>query len=360
MARVFGVEVRIHLTFVLLMGVYAWQGWSTTGTAVGLVASVLMPLVVFGCVLLHEFGHVLMARHFGIRTRDITLLPIGGVARLESTGENPRQELAIALAGPAVNAVIAALTFLVVLATGTPLGMSVNPETGEGAFWAWLLVANLFLLAFNLIPAFPMDGGRVLRALLSWRGDRVRATRVAAMIGRGLAIGLALLGMFVLGRPMLVLIALFVWAGASQEAESAVTGALLDGVSVRRAMMTEFRTVGPDDTLGAVSHHVLAGFQHDFPVVDGDRRLVGLLLRDDLFPALRERGAETAVGVVMRQGMVVASPDEPIERLLRRSQFDESLPSIPVVENGELVGLVTAENVGEYVMISAALQRSRG
>lgn len=357
-ARILGIEVRLHLTFLLLMGFYAWKGWALSGHAMGALLGILLPGTIFGCVLLHEFGHVLMARRYGIRTRDVTLLPIGGVARLESTGETPMQELAIALAGPAVNVLIAVVAGAFVLMARVPT-TPIDPATGAGSFATWLIASNLFLVGFNLIPAFPMDGGRVLRALLAWRGDRVRATRIAAAIGRALAVVLALAGVVVLHQPMLLFIALFVWLGATQESEAASTGALLDGVPVRRAMMTEFRSVSPHDSLGDVSRLVLAGFQHDFPVLAGEA-LVGLLLRDDLFPALRERGPETLVAEVMRRSFPTASPDELVERMLKRTQFEDGPSSIPVTgQDGRLVGLVTAENVGEYVMLSAALAGRR-
>ena len=233
------------------------QPCGRAGQASGALVGVLLPATIFGCVLLHEFGHVLMARRFGIRTRDVTLLPIGGVARLESTGETPRQELAIALAGPAVNLVIALVAGLLVLLMRLPT-TPIDPATGAGSFATWLIVSNLFLLGFNLIPAFPMDGGRVLRALLSMKGDRVWATRVAATVGQALAVVLALAGMLALHQPMLLFIALFVWMGASQEAEAVSTSAHLDGVPVRKAMMTEFRTVSPFDTLGEVATAITA------------------------------------------------------------------------------------------------------
>ena len=258
-----------------------------------------------------------------------------------------------ALAGPAVNLAIATLAGVFVLAAGVPT-TAIDPSTGAGSFATWLITTNLFLLGFNLIPAFPMDGGRVLRAVLSWKGDRVRATRIAAGIGRGLAVVLGSVGLLMLRQPMLVFIALFVWMGASQEAEAASTGALIEGVPVRKAMLTNFRSVSPFDSLGEVSRLVLAGFQHDFPVVSNDE-LVGLLLRDDLFLALRERGPETLVGDVMRRSFAVASPGERLDRMLRRNQFDDGPSSIPVIEDGRVVGMVTAENVGEYIMLSAAL-----
>jgi len=359
LGRVFGVEVRLHLTFLLLMAFFGWSAWKATGTWTGAVAGLAFHLSLFGCVLLHEFGHVLMARRFGIRTRDVTLLPIGGVARLESTGNDPKQELLIALAGPAVNVVIAAFAF------GwwwlSPAGREgFDVETLQGQFPLVLMAANLFLLAFNLLPAFPMDGGRVLRALLSWNGNRVWATRVAATVGRVMAVVFALVGLFVIRQPMLLFIALFVWIGATQESQSVTTDSYLTGVPVRKTMLTEFRLVSPFHTLEEVSQWVLAGFQHDFPVV-AQGEVLGLILRDDLFTALREKGPDTLAREVMRTEFLVAAPEEPIDRVLRRAQSMPGVPmTIPVVSNGVLVGLVTAENVGEYVMLAAALRGDRG
>ncbi len=358
LGRVFGVEVRLHVTFLLLLGFFGWAAWKATGTLSGALAGLAFHLALFGCVLLHEFGHVLMAKRFGIRTKDVTLLPIGGVARLESTGNSPKQELLIALAGPAVNLVIAAFAFgwwwL-----GPAAQSGFNYETLQGSFPLVLMAANLFLLGFNLLPAFPMDGGRVLRALLSWNGNRVWATQVASNVGRVMAVLFAFAGLFLVNQPMLLFIALFVWIGATQENQSVTTDSYLAGVPVRKTMLTEFRLVSPFHTLEEVSGWVLAGFQHDFPVV-AQGEVLGLILRDDLFTALREKGPETLARDVMRKEFVVATPEEPIDRVLRRAQATPGMPmTIPVLSGGILVGLVTAENVGEYVMMAAALRDGR-
>jgi CBS domain-containing protein len=228
------------------------------------------------------------------------------------------------------------------------------------------MVVNLFLVVFNLIPAFPMDGGRVLRAILSWRGDRVWATRVAAAVGKGLALvmaGVVLLGMggiIPFQQPLLLFIALFVWIGASQEADAVATTSVLHGVSVRDTMMREFRSASPFDNLRDLSEWLLAGYQQDFPVV-AQGEIVGIVSRADLLRGLTGGGPDTLVRDVMRQDFTVASPLEPIEAVLRRTQAGEgSAAAIPVVDGGVLVGLVTAENVGEYVMVKAALKGVRG
>ncbi|MDB2497393.1 site-2 protease family protein, partial [Verrucomicrobiales bacterium] len=188
LGRLFGIDVYLHFTFLLLLGFLGLYYWRSTHEVAGALEGVSFILALFACVLLHEFGHSLMARRYGIKTRDITLLPIGGVARLEKIPEEPVRELWVALAGPAVNVVIAALLFIGLLATG---GLSSTQEFTEsgGSFFQRLLVVNLIIVAFNLLPAFPMDGGRVLRALLAFKMGRRRATIIAANVGQVMAIG---------------------------------------------------------------------------------------------------------------------------------------------------------------------------
>lgn len=212
-ARIFGSEVRIHITFFLLLlwiGVVHYQH----GGMPAAIEGVIFILALFACVVAHEFGHALMARRYGIKTPDITLLPIGGLARLERMPEKPRQEIAVALAGPAVNVVIAAILILVMGASieADALQTLENPTLG---FVARLASVNVFLVVFNLIPAFPMDGGRVLRALLAMRYSRLQATRVAARIGQGLAFVFGYFGL--MGNPMLIFIAIFVFLAANAE-----------------------------------------------------------------------------------------------------------------------------------------------
>jgi Zn-dependent protease len=305
-------------------------------------------------VLLHEYGHALAARQYGIATKDITLLPIGGLARLERMPEKPAQELVVALAGPLVNVVIAASLFAGLVLSGKWQPLS-QLSLVQGGFAERLMVVNVFLVLFNLLPAFPMDGGRVLRSLLAMRLPYARATDIAAAIGKGMAVVFGFIGLF--ANPMLLLIALFVWIGASQEASAVQMRSAFDGVRVREAMLTDFRTLSPQDSLAMATRLVLAGSQQDFPVVERGR-IVGLLQHDDLFRALQERGDAVAVESVMVTDYDSLSPDEGLDVALARVRPEKSR-TLPVLKDGLLIGLVTMENVGELYMIRSALARRR-
>src|SRR4051812_6245211 len=263
-ARVAGIEVRIHVTFLLLLAFFAYTGYAHDQTAAGALASVVRVLALFGCVLLHEFGHALAAARYGIKTPDITLLPIGGVARLQRMPDRPLQELVVAIAGPLVNVVIAAALFAG-LGLRARFGFTdiENPTTG---LLQWLALVNVALVVFNLIPAFPMDGGRVLRALLATRFNYARATRIAARVGQVLAFGFGALALMN-GNMLLILIAIFVYFGAGQEAAAAQMRDLARGVAVSEAMVTDFRTLGAGDTLEHAVEALLRTSQHEFPVI---------------------------------------------------------------------------------------------
>ena len=365
LGRFAGIDVFLHVTFVLfLLFIAAAQGMAE-GTMRAAVEGGLFFGAVFLCVLLHEFGHALMARRFGIRTRDITLLPIGGVARLERMPDRPLQELWVALAGPAVNVAIVVLLLLGLLVTSrgvSPDGL----DLAHGSFAMRLVVVNTMLVLFNLVPAFPMDGGRVLRALLAMKMDYARATRIAATLGQGIALVFAGLGLFGLlggqGNPMLLFIALFVWIGASQEAGAAQFRSALGGARVRDAMLTHYLSLEPLEPLGRAVDLVLAGSQEDFPVVEG-RRVVGVLSRQRLLAGLAEYGRNHPIVAVMDREFPVADPLQSLEEVLT-SEAGRSRRIVPVLARGELVGLLTWENVTDYVLIrnalSAAPRRSEG
>lgn len=348
-----GIDVFVHATFLLIVAWYAWTYWMETGTVFGALEGVLFILLLFTAVTLHEYGHALTARHFGIKTRDITLYPIGGVARLERMPEKPIQELWVALAGPAVNVVIAAVLFGYLLVTNglVPLA-DLTPATGS--FVERLMVVNISLVVFNLIPAFPMDGGRVLRAILAMNMDYVRATQIAATVGQGLAFVFGLAGLF--GNPMLLFIAFFVWMGASQEAGMVQIKNALGGIPVSRAMLTSYDILSPRDSLERVAALVLAGSQRDFPVVE-DGRVVGILTRDDLMVALTQQGRMGMVSSVMRINLPEIDSYDMVEIALMRIQ-ESGAPVLPVTRNGQLVGIITPENITEYLMIRSALKAS--
>lgn len=340
----------MHVTFLILLGWVAASHYLMRNRWEDALYGLAFILLLFGIVVLHELGHALTARRFGIRTRDITLLPIGGVARLERMPEDPKQELLVALAGPAVNVVLAAALFLILLAGRGVENFGAMHVVG-GDLLSKLLWVNVALAVFNLLPAFPMDGGRVLRALLAIRMDYVRATHIAANIGQGMAFLFGFLGLF--SNPFLVFIALFVWMGATQEAGMVEMKSALGGVPVEKVMVTNFRTLRPGDLLGAAVDQILAGAQQDFPVVE-NTEVVGVLTRKDLLTGLAKGGQGASVGDFMQREIRVVSPSEMAERVLAKLQ-DCKCHTLPVVQDGELVGIFTMENLGEFMMIQTAL-----
>jgi Zn-dependent protease/CBS domain-containing protein len=352
LGRIAGIDVYVHATFALLLIWVAFVAYLPRQDVNDSLAGLAFIICLFGVVVLHELGHALAARRYGIKTRDITLLPIGGVARLERMPEDPKQELVVALAGPAVNVVLAAILFGVLYAASIPITSPAEVATFGGNLLSQLFVANIFLAVFNMIPAFPMDGGRVLRALLAMRMDYVRATRTAAGIGQFIAILFGLVGL--MGNPLLLVIALFVWVGAAAEAGAVQFKAGLAGVPVERAMVREFATLAPGDTLAAAARRVIDGFQHDFPVTT-DGKVVGVLSRDELLRGLAEAGPDGRVGDFMRADFKTVEPREMVEPVLERLK-DGCCAVLPVVRNGELVGLLTPENVTELVMIHEAVR----
>jgi len=345
-----GIGVYMHATFLLLLGWVAFVHWQEGQTIASVVSGLAFILALFACVVAHEYGHALTARRYGIKTREITLLPIGGVARLERMPDDPRQELWVALAGPAVNVVIAAVLFGWLLVTGGLVPLD-QVAVGRGSFLERLMMVNLFLVGFNMLPAFPMDGGRVLRAVLARRMEYTRATQVAANIGQGMAFLFGFAGLF--GNPMLLFIALFVWIGAAQESTAVQIKSALGGIPVARAMLTDFRTLGPADSLSRAAELILAGSQHDFPVVDGGR-VAGVLTRADLIGALSAQNLQRPVAEVMQRDFQVADSSDMLEGAMERLQAC-ACHTLPVVHDGRLVGLVTMDNIGEFVMIHAAL-----
>lgn len=348
-ASIAGITVQIHFTFAIFLAWMVLSGLVQGKPHGEVISDAIFTLALFGCVVLHEFGHALTAKRYGIRTKDITLLPIGGVARLEKMPDDPRQELWVALAGPAVNIAIAGAIYLVLKTTADNLTFTATALSG-GALLQRLLLVNISLVVFNLVPAFPMDGGRVLRALLAHRLDYTKATQVAAHLGQAIAVLFGIAGFFF--NPFLMFIALFVWIGAAQEAGLVQIKSALAGIPVRAAMLTDFQAVTSNDGLSHVADLILRGSQHDFPVVDGTL-VVGVVTRDDVLRNLvSNRTAH--VGDVMRRDIARASDSEMLESALQQLQSCDC-HTLPVVRNGALVGLLTPENIGEYLMIRAAL-----
>jgi Zn-dependent protease/predicted transcriptional regulator len=314
----------------------------------------LFILVIFACIVLHELGHALAARKYGIRTRDITLLPIGGLARLERMPDVPIQELWVALAGPAVNAAIAGGLYVAAHIAG--ISPQVQPfHWAGGSFLNRLMVVNLWLLGFNLIPAFPMDGGRVLRAVLATRMEYTMATVLASRIGQAIAFVFGFVGLFT--DPFLLFIALFVWMGAEQEAAMVQVRTSMGGIPVQRAMLTEFHTLNPDDPLQTAIDHTLGGWQQDFPVVFGDH-VLGVLTREDVLRTIAQHGSDVHVRDAMNREFTPVDSHDMLESALV-VLHDCKCRSLPVIHDGQLVGMLTTDNVGEFLMIQSALRRAR-
>ena len=349
--RFSGIDVYMHFTFLLLLGWVALVHWRQGQSLAAAAGGVIFILTVFLCVVLHEFGHALTARRYGIKTRDIILLPIGGVARLERLPTQPLQELWVALAGPAVNIVLAAGLFI-----WLTISASLEPIQGltltAGPFLERIMAVNLFLVVFNMIPAFPMDGGRVLRALLATRQEYSRATQIAANIGQGIAVFFGLIGLFY--NPLLLFIAFFVWIGAAQEAGAAQMESAIGGIPVQQAMLTDFKTLQTSDSLDRAVELTLAGSQKDFPVVDNGR-IEGILTQTDMLKALSARDQHPTVSSAMQKDFVTVDSLEMLETAFTRLK-DCNCHTLAVTFKGKLVGLLTMDNLGEYMRIQAAMK----
>jgi len=346
-----GIDVFVHATFFMLLGWVALMHWQREQSASAALGGALFIIAIFICVVLHEYGHALMARRYGIATRDIILLPIGGVARLERMPTQPVQELWVALAGPAVNVVIVAVLYgwLKLTAAWEPV-QSLTVTTGP--FLERLMAANIVMIVFNMIPAFPLDGGRVLRALMATRMAYNRATQRAAVIGRGLAILFGALGF--LYNPFLILIAIFIYVGAGQEAELAEIKTAVGDVPVSRAMVSDFKTLSARDSLNRAVELTLAGTQKDFPVVNNGM-LAGVLRQTDLFRALSERDARTSSVASVESGkLVIVEATDPLDSVV--AKFSEcDCQTLPVTRGGELVGLLTTDNLSKFMRIQAVV-----
>lgn len=354
--KIAGIDLHLHLTFLLLVGYFLYRGYAQSNQWSVALGSAGYILLLFAIVVLHELGHALAARRYGIKTKDITLLPIGGVARLERMPEDPKQELVVAIAGPAVNVALAIL-LMAVMFVGVGLGEVFKFDILTGDLLVRLFWTNIFLAGFNMLPAFPMDGGRVLRAFLAMRMNRVKATMIAASIGQFMAMLFGLAGLFWQFNPILILVALFVWLGAEAEAQQVRTMSVLRGVSVGKVMATEFRTVSSHERLGDVAKELVSGFQTEFPVLEDDR-VIGFIGVQDVVKGLSELGDTANVVAFVHKDFITARPDEPLDAVMARWQAEEA-SVLAVVDLGGLVGIVTRANLGEHVVVQTALANQR-
>ena len=353
-ATIGGTVVRVHATFLLFL---LWMGtvaWLNLGAAAAL-GSLAFKALLFACVVAHEFGHILTARYFGVRTPEMVLLPIGGISRLERIPEKPREELLIALAGPAVSLAIGLA--LVVLLGGLPSPAALGSLGSGMNLLAELTVANLALAAFNLLPAFPMDGGRVLRALLAMRTPHARATRLAATAGESLALLLGMVGL-VTGQPILLLVALFIYVAAATESGVSMMREAIGTLSVEEVMILDFTVLSPDTPVAGAADALIWTSQDAFPVARDDGAVEGMLSRTEILAALRESPEQLAIGrLTLRTLPCVASTTSAIVAM---DQLESGASMVGVTDgDGRLVGVVTWENLSEQLAISEARRRYR-
>ncbi|MEO0761959.1 MAG: site-2 protease family protein [Pseudomonadota bacterium] len=347
--------LRLHLTFFLLL-IWIAVSYYPQGGIAAAAEGVLFVVLVFVCVVLHELGHVVAAQRYGIRTPEITVLPIGGLARLERMPEKPVQELVVAIAGPLVNVVIAAALILLLEVRVDPASVTA-PQAAGHSLQAQLAFVNIILVVFNLIPAFPLDGGRIFRALLGFFMRRDRATTVAARVGQATAVLFALVGLFY--NPFLVLIAVFMFFAAEAESSHETMRADTSGHVARDAMIARFESLGPAATAEEAGRLLILTTQQEFPVIGADGRLGGMVTRKKLIEAMGAGGPATPVRDFMETGVPEVAAEAPLERVMEAIYAHPARAAAVVDTAGRLAGYVSAENASELFMLERARRRAR-
>lgn len=354
LGKIAGIKIFIHWTFSLLI---LWVLFTTLREGKDMAEAILMVtliLTVFACVTLHELGHALTARIYHFNTRDITLLPIGGMARMDELPEKPLQELVVALAGPLVNAVIAILLAPFVFMMTMPNLDLETIELSWNTFLLHLLIVNIMLALFNLIPAFPMDGGRVFRAVLSFFIPRVKATLYAARTGQLVAIIFFIGGFF--SNPFLSVIGIFIFLMAQSENDQVKARSILQDFKVRDVIMRNFHVLSPGQSVGEAADLLLNVQGKDFLVMDSGK-IAGVLDRNSLLKVLSEKGREARVAEAMQTGIQPLHPETALDKVF--TQFGKMRYSfLPVVEHGQLLGVIDLENITELIMIRGAVAHS--
>jgi len=343
--KLFGIPIKVHFTFLLLLffiGLFGSKQTGSFGAIFGMVSIVL----IFFCVILHEVGHSLMAVHYGIEVKDIILLPIGGVSRMEEIPEDPKKEINISLVGPMVSFSLALIFFLILRAMGR------SPSLASLSLFGGNLLVNLFWInlilgMFNLIPAFPMDGGRVLRGVLTISMDSLKATKIAVGVGQAFAILLFFFGIFF--NWWMALIAIFIYLGAEGEERMVAVRVSLGKSPVKLAMLTDVHTISPDQSVGEVLEKICHGFQQDFPVVEKGE-VVGILTREAIFSALHKHEKSARVKDIMQKDFVSTTEDAYLSDIFKK-MTQNKLSVIPVMRGRRLLGLINLEQIGKYHMI---------
>lgn len=351
--QVKGIPIRIHWSFVLILGYVAYVNYKSGSELNEILWALLYVLMLFICVTLHELGHALAALRYGVNTKSITLYPIGGVAALEKIPEKPGQELVVALAGPLVNVIIGGLLWLWVIFSPVEyrmedIGITINAHN----LVLNLAVVNVILVLFNLLPAFPMDGGRVFRSFLALAMDRVKATQIAMIVGQAMAVLFFIWGFR--GNPFLILIGIFIFFGAAQEYQMVKNSGFLSKKRVADALMTRFTLLHPSSTLQEMMQLILSGQEKEFVVAGDDGIPVGIMTRDILIQYLASGGKYLTVGECYQKTTIHFSPEADLDEAFKIMQ-SEGLSIVPVMHNGQLIGVINTENILECMMMGEAL-----
>ncbi|TBN04333.1 site-2 protease family protein [Hyunsoonleella flava] len=353
MGSISGIKIKVHWTFFFLIVWIVFSELKRGGNAESVLFNVVLVLAAFLCVVLHELGHALTAKRFGINTKKITLLPIGGTASLERIPESPKQELLVTLAGPLVNVIIAIfLYYLIPVKALMQLNFTESFEALMSFtlqnFLFFLFLVNVGLAVFNIIPAFPMDGGRILRALLAMKMNRVKATLIASRIGQTIAVLFLLLGL--LYNPFLILIALFIFIGAYGENQMVHHLAILKGHSVEEAMLLNTTTFNPKDALDMVVNKLISSTENSFVVLENDK-IIGVLHHQDIIDNCNK---DIYVEDIMDTTFKVVKSTDNLDKVYRLTH-SEKYPFFPVVQNEKFAGVIDNINLNEYLLLQEKL-----
>lgn len=353
LGSIFGIKIKVHWTFLFLILWIVFSEQKRGGNTASILFNIALVLAAFACVLLHEIGHAIMAKKFGIETKKITLLPIGGMASLERIPESSKQELLVAIAGPLVNVVIALLLYFIIpIKELMHLNFTETFDMLSSFTWQnflfYLFIVNIALVVFNLIPAFPMDGGRILRAVLAIKLNRVKATQIASGIGQFMAVLFLLIGL--LYNPFLVFIALVIFLGAYGENQLVQHLALLKGHSVEEAMITEITTFSPYDSIDLAVNKIISGTETNFVVVK-DNSIIGVLYHKDI---IENSNKNVLIETAMQNSFKTVECTDDLKKAYNLI-YSEKKPFLPVVNQGKLAGVIDATNLNEYMLLQAKL-----
>jgi Zn-dependent protease len=357
LGKVLGTKLEIHWTFLLLLAYVGWTAYSAGGSANDILLQIGFIVAVFICVVLHELGHVKAAAYYKIPTDKITLLPIGGVAAIKRMPEKPFEELVVAIAGPLVNVIIALALFLVFPVTEIFESIAnANPEEVAGISSLsqlpfYLFSANIILFAFNLIPAFPMDGGRILRALLSMKMSRLRATKIAASTGQFLAVGFFIIGLMY--NPILALVGVFIFFGARSENFAVKSQQLLKGYEVQDAMSTDYIAVRPDENIKDAIKKMVQGPDIDLLVIDNEENVLGIATRDKLIDISKnDNNSKSTIKEIMTKKYKSVSEEIPLSDIYMMLQRKRN-KLFPVISGNQLRGVINFEKIQQFIMMRA-------